>query len=114
MASFILQNADWDPYVTPVHLEHNFTLYGAYEEPGEWPLLDLNFVRSKVMIAPGVVMGVTRLVMIRGRTYPTFQAPGMDLLASHNVNNSSAYIFEPTPPMVLAYNTSFVFRVRIN
>ncbi|KXZ53739.1 hypothetical protein GPECTOR_6g656 [Gonium pectorale] len=73
---------DWLGLPTPVRLVQNVTVLGPREELEGWPTLNLNFLRARIQLGPGVCLNLSRVVISNWRTAPQFQAPGMDILAS--------------------------------
>ncbi|KAG2427868.1 hypothetical protein HXX76_012188 [Chlamydomonas incerta] len=81
-ASTTMVEAAWQGVATPYVLRRNLTLTGSEVDPALWPVLDLAFVKNKVVLSPGVTLRITRMVLARLRQGLYLQAPGMDLLAS--------------------------------
>jgi hypothetical protein len=48
-SSIVLSEADWAGQPFPLLLSRNFTLAGQQDDIALWPILDINYLRSKVM-----------------------------------------------------------------
>ncbi|GLC39257.1 hypothetical protein PLESTM_000870500 [Pleodorina starrii] len=80
MRNILMAELDWAPYEVPILIRRNFTITGIYDQPANWPVMDLGYVSGKILLASRVQVKVTRVVVKGYRKVPLFQVPGMDLL----------------------------------
>ncbi|EFJ40129.1 hypothetical protein VOLCADRAFT_100140 [Volvox carteri f. nagariensis] len=106
VADIVLSASDFAARASPIRLERNFTILGAYAPKEQWVLLDFSYIRGRVVLSPGVTFSLSQLVIDGVRKGPYFQVatPGMDIIIYMPKDPTMPYAY------VLAYNCAYIQR----
>ncbi|KAG2423155.1 hypothetical protein HXX76_015540 [Chlamydomonas incerta] len=85
----VVTEQDYSPFLTPIVLKRNITVWGARENPAQYPILDFQYIKAKIALGRGVYLDFHRFVTERVREPANFQAPGVDLIADDYARNLS-------------------------